>query len=242
MRKQAVLIGMLAMMACDNAEQPLVESRGADYFPLQIGSYSIYDVDSTAILFQVETNYKFQIKHTVTDSFRNSAGGYTYVISRYKRTDETAPWVPAPTWQARVNEREGILIEGNLPFIKIVFPIQTGVAWNGNAQNALKGQESCGDNIRFDCDRYEALIPGEPLELTSGMSFSEVVKVVEQDSPDLISIHDVRYSVYARGVGLIAREQVYLKYCSDNDLGCLGKQQIDEGTRFKMTLTDYGRE
>lgn len=244
MRRQAILTGIvLAMvMGCDNVDPLRLENRDADYFPLRVGNYSIYDVDSTAILFQVETNFKFQLKHTFTDSFRSSAGGYTYIVSRFKRANETEPWAPVPTWQARMDDREGVLIEGNLPFIKMVFPIQHGVAWNGNAQNALKGQESCGDNVRFDCDRYELLTSVGPVAVPSGLTFTDVVKVVEQDSPDLISIHDVRYSVYARGVGLIDREQVYLKYCSDSDLGCLGKQQIDEGIRFKMTLRDHGHE
>jgi hypothetical protein len=242
MRKSVVWVCgvFLVLLSCEEPEQALVEKMGANYLPLQVGSYAIYDVDSTSILFQIETSYRFQIKHTVADSFLNAEGGYTYIVARHKRESETKPWVAAPTWHARVTGREGIIVEGNIPYVKMVFPISDGVTWNGNAQNSLGGDESCG-NVSFDCDTYRAEILREVYSLPSSLSFAEIVKVVEHDSPDLITVHDVRHSVYAKGVGLVERELTYLKYCSDEDLGCIGKKLIEKGTRFKMSIKEYGQ-
>lgn len=241
MRKTGVFVCgvFILLLACDRAEQPLLEMKGANYFPLRVGSFFIYDVDSVSILFKVETKYKFQMKHTVSDSFKNAMGGYTYVITRQKRESETKPWRAAPTWQARTTEREGILIEGNVPYVKLVFPISSGVTWNGNSLNSVKGKESCGDQLSFNCDTYETTVLYDGYTLASGISFPKAVKVVEQDSPDLISLHDVRYSIYARDIGLVERQVVYLNYCSQPS--CLGKGEINEGVRFHLSLKEYGQ-
>jgi hypothetical protein len=142
-----------------------------------------------------------------------------------------------PTWQARNDNRESVIVEGNTPYVRLVFPVSDRLTWNGNTYNNLEGKDNCGDNENFDCDVFNCtIVTGN--YATGNMTFPEVLKVQEQDSPDLISVHDVRYSIYAKGVGLIERSVDFKIYCSKG--ACLGKGLVDKGWTYKWTLIEYG--
>lgn len=227
-----------AVVGCDESDQPVLLTQGPEFVPLRVGDYRIYQVDSVGTLINVSTAYNFQLKEVVTDSFRNPTGGYTYILSRFKRANATSPWVPMPTWQARNDNREAVVVEGNTSFVKLVFPVSNQLSWNGNSYNNLEGKDNCGDNENFDCDVYMCSMVVGSYAAGNNLTFENTVKVQEQDSPDLISVHDVRYAVYAKGVGLIERSVDFKIYCSKG--ACLGKGLIDKGWTYKWTLIEYG--
>ncbi len=226
-------------LGCDRAELPVNPATGTEYFPLQTGRYFIYQVDSTAIVFNVETLYQYQVRHTFSDSFRNEAGGITYVMKREFRSSENTAWQPMEAWQVRSSRDELVAVEGNTPFLRLAFPLQVGQSWNGNAFNSLTGKDNCGDGVRFTCDRYEVTSAGEPVSLSTGLSFDETVEITEEEVPDVLTIYDVRKSFYAKGVGLVLREVTYYDYCTAG--ACFGREEIDTGLRYRLTLLEHGK-
>jgi hypothetical protein len=219
----AFVVGILAV-ACEPSPDVQLTQRGGEYFPLEVGSFSIYDVDSTSIRFNVETSYSFQVRMVVSASYENSAGGTSYVLRREKRDDPSQAWKAAGTWSAWKDDRNAVLAEGNVRYIRLQFPINAGNEWNGNAMNSMGGDDFCDDAL---CDRY---------------SVSEVdpdVVVVQSDETDVLVKYDVRSETYRKDVGLVDKQMTVLEYCTAQD--CFGKQFVNNGLRYTQTLIEHGQ-
>jgi hypothetical protein len=105
------------------------------YYPLQIGKYIIYDVDSTVYDDFTQTSYKhqFQVKMLVADTFRDSNMKLNYRYERYIRKNATQTFQLADVWSA-INENGRIeVVEENQRFIKFIYPPVLGNSWKGNA-------------------------------------------------------------------------------------------------------------
>ena len=229
----------LLFWQCSDDPGPNVQSD-ATYFPLTVGAFYIYDVEETqysVINGQEDLNY--QLKLAVTDSFRNNAGGTTYVVQRYVRDNMGEEFQYTDTWSARVEASQVVVAEGNISYVRLVFPISEGRSWNGNALNNLKGDEPCGDNTNFNCDLYQIESIGTPYQFNEEL-LTETVEVVQSNNIDVIVKEDVRKEFYARNIGLVYKESSVLNYCTVGS--CIGQQQIDDGYTWKQSLVEYGKE
>ena len=212
-----------------------------NYFPLAIGDYRIYRVVETTITpYNVEHTEQYELKTVVTDSFRNSEGNFSYIIARLKRANAMDSWQSLDTWSAKVNSGEVVVNEGNVPFVKLTFPVASGRKWNGNAYNGEESIEFC-EGINFiSCDVYAFGEIGVSVEPSSGVAFDNCIEVIENNNLSIIDQQDVRKEIYAFGVGLIEREIALLKYCSNQD--CLGNQLVEDGLIYTQKLISYGNE
>jgi hypothetical protein len=200
--------------------------RGLDYFPLKKGFYQIYKVDSTGHSEVAGTvTIAYELMTVVTDSFPNPEGSFTFVISRYKRTDSSSPWLDYDTWSARINDREVVVNEGNVPFVKLTFPVKADNAWNGNKFNSL------GE------DEYEIVDFQQPFS-TTNTTFDNAATVQQENNDDFIVFLDQRKEVYARDAGLVYKEITQLTYCVEDN--CRGQQIIESGIVYKQELIEYG--
>ena len=214
------------MLAACEAEKPQPVDAGSNYFPLKTGTYRIYDVQEVtyaqAVAAETET---YELRMQVTDSFAAADGRIRYVIYRSKRDGQSGEWQEIGTWSA-YNDNEGVVVmEGNMPYVKLAFPVRTGIRWNGNALNNL------GD------DEYEFMEVGKPLEV-KGTTFEETAVVEEELNDDPIVFRDERSEIYAAGIGLIMRKVTQLHYCTNDS--CLGQQVVDYGVEMTMEIKEYG--
>jgi len=197
------------------------------YFPLQKGIYHVYTVHEIRYHSAGEpVVLNYELMSEVVDSFPSANGQYTYVIHRYRRAEESGLWEPLDTWSARVDQKEVIVSEGNTPFVKIMFPVNTSTRWDGNALNAIGS------------DTYTFIDIHQPLEI-GGMNFEKTVTVEQERNEDVIVFWDERVEVYALEVGLVYKEITQLNYCTDD--ACLGQQKIDEGIKMKVAIKEYGK-
>lgn len=224
--------------SCKNGEEVLPD-RGYDFFPLQVGNYQIYDVDSSYYSQNIKYPVAYQLKQTVTDSISNGQGGLTYIISRAKRSTSGQPWQVVDTWSARREDVRAVVNEGNIPFLKLIFPLANGLTWNGNTYNTLGGDQYCGAG-NSSCDIYSTENIHKSFTLTSGSSFDDTITVIQSDNTDPIVKRDVRTEVYGKGVGLISKEVTILNYCTTQ---CQGKSQfINTGVVYRQNIIAYGHQ
>jgi hypothetical protein len=222
--------------SCVDDGEVMLENDAA-YYPLRTGIYQIYDVKETRID-QVKTiELTYQLRTEVTDSFPNQHGGYTYIITRSTRNTPALPWSPLDTWSARADDKNLIVNEQNIPFVKLAFPLAGGKSWNGNAFNVLGGKEKCG-TTQETCDIYRIEDVMEDFEASDGLSFAETVTVVQNNETDVIVSQDVRKEIYALNAGLVYKESTVLEYCSIGP--CLGKQQVENGFIYRQVINEYG--
>jgi len=235
LRLKHVILLLFLLSGCQSREI-LPKTTGTEYVPIRVHAYWEYDIVETSIS-QVggQTNSFYTLRVRVSDSVR-VAGEVSYILERSKRTDASAPWTALETWSVRLSTFQLIQQEGNIPFVKMLFPLSEGKGWNGNALNSLGGPDPC-TNGSIQCDTYTVFALAKPFEF-QGVTYANSVTIIENNNDDPIVSKDVRKAVYVKAIGLVYRESTQYAYCTIGT--CIGKQIVENGTLFRQTLKAYG--
>lgn len=190
---------------------------GFDYFPLETGSWIIYDVDSVVHDDYLDSviSFSFQIMETVESKYTDFSGKEVFRIERYKRAGSSSPWIISDVWAAHINASRAERFEENTWYVKLIFPVRDAARWNGNAFNSM------------DEDEYEYTevdVPG----LVNGHQFDSTLTVLQEDDLNVIS-KLFSEEKYARNIGMVYRQYINL------DL------QKDAGLEMTMKINSYGK-
>jgi hypothetical protein len=212
----------------DNAAAP---DLGYDYYPGTVGSYIEYDVDSIAYrpltLDTVEA--KFHIKEVIEEEFTDNQNRPALRIVRYKKNySATIPysqmsWTLQDVWLANKTRTTAEVVEENVRFVKLIFPVTEDGSWNGNAQNTIGEWEY----------KYSGF--GQSATYNS-LTFGECVLVTQKKSASLLSYQNY-VEKYAKGVGMVYKEIIDVK--SQHNIGIPILNRIEEGIIYKQTIVDY---
>lgn len=201
MKINLFFISVCLLFSCKKSETiPETLSRDKDYFPLQKGYWIEYEVDSIIHLdnddrFLVDTSiesYHFFIREEVDSFFTDGMGEQAWYLSRYKRTADTLPWTYTSRWTAKLKSSSAEKVEENQRFIKLSFPFNLRIQWNGNAYNQLPEE-----NYSYD-DLY---VPSS----FNGFQFDSSVTVVQNDFSSTINTV-YKIEKYAPRVGMIYKQ------------------------------------
>lgn len=224
------LLGIVTGFAsCESKKvEPDPSRLGYDYFPLETGNYAIFDVHETYYALTANPITRiYQVKNEVAESFTDLAGETAFKVLRYSRRDTLANWQLDSVWTAKRTPSQAIRTENNVSYVKMVFPMDEQLTWNGNAQNILGQEEYTMQNIN------------KPYQLPKH-AFANTVTVLHKTDTLSIIGQDKRLEVYAQGIGMIYKEKIILQYCQSSP-DCLGKGQIDAGIKFYHRLNSYGK-
>jgi len=168
------------------------------YFPLMIGKYIIYDVDSVGYnSFDNSSRISnYQIMEQVDSPFIDNAGNQAFKILRSRRTNADSAWVATDVWSANLTDHTAEKVEENLRFIKLDFPIELNREWYGNAYIQTDSP------LQYLSDwQYKYTAVHQPL-LINGNSFDSTVTVSQHDDENVIE-QTIYTEKYAKHVGLI---------------------------------------
>jgi len=238
LKKQVFILSLIivSMISCSKKNITTDNSLlGLDYYPTNLGKYVIYDLDST-VYTQLPKDtlvYKYRIKEKFADTYTDNLGQPAIRLERYiKRYNplkpyDSIPWSIKEIWMIHASNTSIQVLESNLRFTKLIFPVQEKASWNGNAGNTLGEQEYTYDYI----DRKETL---------NSNTLNQVLLVKQKDYRTLIS-YQYYSEKYAKGVGLVYREITDL--LSNNIVaGQSVENRIESGIVYKQTLVTYGYE
>ncbi|MCU0448592.1 MAG: hypothetical protein MUC97_01950 [Bernardetiaceae bacterium] len=227
----AALLGLAALGACTSSQIEPLEGLdfGRDYFPLARGRYVAYNVRETSYQLnrppQITT---YQVKEVLTETFTGAAGEQLWRLVRYRRANGRQNWQVVGNSALRADERFGIRLDDNQPYVRLNFPLQRGQTWDGNLFNN-RGRElyqltDLNRAYRFD-----------------GRSYTETATVLQSNDSSLVD-KDKRLEVYARNIGLIYRLQDQVAYCQDRTQNCFGRAVIESGTVVEQSIYEHGVE
>ncbi|MGB3780695.1 MAG: hypothetical protein WA960_20185, partial [Tunicatimonas sp.] len=113
------------------------ETLGAQYYPLTVGRYSVYEVEDIRYTVRdgIDTS-RYQLRERVADSWTGAGGEIIYSLERYTRDLPDNDWQLDSVWTARKNEQAVVVVENNVAYTKLVFPFRDALEWNGNALNS----------------------------------------------------------------------------------------------------------
>lgn len=228
------LLMFFALISCKKkVEDP--PDVGYDYAPKIIGKYVIYDVDSTIYDdFKNDTTYyKYRIKEKLEETYVDNQGRNVIKLVRYikKYNDSVSydniPWTIKDVWNYTGTSTSLEVVEEDVRFTKLSFPVKEESSWNGNANNTI-GE---WDYKYSYTDRAETI---------NGTPFDNVLMVI-QKSDKGNQIHREYYiEKYAKGVGMVYREIKDLR--SDVVTAVPVEQRITSGVIYKLIYVTHGYE
>ena len=228
MRWVYIAFFLMALAACHGDEELDPARVGYNFFPLQVGIYVVYDVEEITYSFESSITENFQLRTQVVDSFMNQAGNLTYIMYEWRRSSPGDDWEFVQTNSLRRNATQGVFVEGNVPFLRLSFPIAAGKSWDGNVLNSQPE------------DVYEMDSIFSTYVTPAGENIPETVTVVQEDNQDFTVNLVRRFEIYGRHIGVVYKEEIDLSYCTDED--CIGQQVIESGSELRQSLVEYGQE
>lgn len=207
------LAGICALQACSSKKEDLNAPPLADYFPLEVGKYITYRLDSTVLTqFGADTVVRrYRVMDKIDAKITDDAGRTGYRIFR-SITDSagTGTFTPSGTFEAIAQGTDWIeKVENNLRFVKLRFPVIENFQWAGNT--FIDATSSNSDVPYMLGWQYTYLNVGQPFTVR-GRTFDNTVTVLqkeEEESPpgpfsrDQYKQWNYSVEVYAKGVGLI---------------------------------------
>ncbi|MCC7246411.1 MAG: hypothetical protein IT269_12080 [Saprospiraceae bacterium] len=252
----AAIAGLLAIlqMACSDPtfNPPTVSAADQwDYFPLRIGQQTTWRVDSIVYDFATgggtvrDSSVTF-VQEIVSDTLRDQTGELNYVIDRFERLNDSAPWQFVRRETAVRNASQAIRTEQNLRFLKLIFPMTRRSEWNGNIWIDVNREiEIAGERIRpFVNWQYE--VDSIDVAATVGaFQFDSTLLVTEVNESNIIE-RRLSQTRYAKGVGMVEREIWILdsQYCNQDpvptDCTTLSWDlKAERGYRLRQVILDY---
>lgn len=194
------IVVLLAFLIACKKDSIIPADESEKYFPLQVGRYTIFDVDSihfNEVTMLSDTTH-FQIMEKVMSMSGDSSSGFVYSIYRYRRMNDTLGWDETDQWSATINSGRAEKVEENLRFIKMVFPIRENTKWQGN-----KFIDTVGGLDKYYGWVYEYKDINQAKQINNYI-LDSTVTVTEQDDENLIE-KDFEQEIYAKNIGLVYR-------------------------------------
>lgn len=193
-----------------------------DYFPLVIGKYITYQLDSLVYIpFSTrDTIISYQVKYQVDSLITDNIGRPAYRIYRLIRKNSSQSWLPDATFMAIPTTLQIEFVENNLRFIKLQQPINELISWKGNsyidtysANSTLKYLDNwnyfyshINENSWIQNFEYENVITVNQRDETIG----------NPDNPNSYSEINFGEEKYAKGIGLIYKKFTHREYQPGN--------------------------
>jgi len=225
------MVSFLFSCKKDSAIEP---DMGYNYLPGKVGSWVVYDVDSTVYpdnggdtIFN-----KYQIKELIESEYIDNEGRPTLRIERFRKnyvdsvSYDSMPWTLTDVWSANKTNSTYEKVEENIRYVKLSFPVKLLSTWNGNAKNT---QEEWTYKYA-DIDKKRSNGP---------YTFDSTFLVVQRDILNLIQ-KQYYIEVYAKNIGLISRQVIDVNSQGNVDYNKPIMDRIVSGVVCKFTLNSYG--
>ena len=234
----AVLV-FLTSCGDDPVEQPGA-AKSEEYFPLAIGKYVEYRVDS--IVFDdapggnTQTSVTFLLREEIVDYTVSQLGDTVYYIHRSRRADEASPWILKDVWTAEYNENNVLRTEENLIFKKMTLPVYKDLTWIATSYISPETSVLIGTENLEPYEFWESVVltvDGAAQVGTFNFPAGNVMEIIQADSDDDLMKRYV-HETYARGIGLVARKDSILdSRCIDlGDFGpCIDKSWSEHANK-----------
>jgi len=208
-----VLMAILVTgIACTDKKVEMSSPALSEYFPLTVGKYITYRVDSTVLTqFGRDTTVRsYRARDMVDAEIQDGIGRKSYrIIRSMTNLAGTNPYVPAYTFEATPENTDWVEYkENNLRFMKLRFPIIEGFQWKGNS---FIDAVSLNSPVRYLAGwEYQYQDIGQPFTV-NGKTYPNTLTILQRDevvpegpfNPQFFKQYDYSVEVYALGIGLI---------------------------------------
>lgn len=230
------ILFVFVIVSCDSKNEttePFVPNNQHEqyqYFPLDSGLWRVFEITEINIDKEVnvcDTNV-YYLKERFGGIFVDNVGDTMRMIERFSRNSLSDSWLQNNTHVAYIKNNEAVVVEENVRYLKLNFPLEVGKTWNANKYNHI-------DTLQTLLSKVVQL----DVPVSEPMMFDSVVVVERINELNIVS-KKLQQEVYASNVGLVKR-QIIDVYSSEYDANVPIEQRITKGTKQYFNLIDYGR-
>ncbi|HWJ92987.1 MAG TPA: hypothetical protein VNR87_17860 [Flavisolibacter sp.] len=225
----------LLLISCKKKTEDFTSPEMSEYLPLQTGKFITYRLDSLVFknFGSVAETHSYQEKHVVDAIVPDGLGRPSYRIYRFTRdTAGTQPWVSSGTYYITPAKTTTEVIENNMRFVKLVYPIAEGHTWKGNeylGDNPFKSLYSFENDDDIEDWDYTYGNTDETIAL-NGQTIQHVMTVNGIDRSFNAPVTnttgygslDFMQDKYAKGIGLVYQEFTMWDYQPPNGVNSSG--------------------
>ncbi len=215
-----LLTGLLIISCKKNKVEEAVDV-GYGYYPVKVGNFIIYKVDS--IVYNDFTGtidtFNYQIKEVIESDFIDNQGRNTQRLERYRRANDTSQWNIQDVWYSNRTSSTAEKVEENVRYIKLIFPVKSRQEWNGNKYNYLDPETYKYSNIH------------KPNDIVLH-HFDSTITVIQKEELNLI-LDDYKIEIYAKNVGMIYKKFRHLEKLPDGT--------IEKGVELTYTIQSFNQ-
>ncbi|NJN77300.1 MAG: hypothetical protein HC803_02390 [Saprospiraceae bacterium] len=244
----SIFIGLLFLASCDKTTENLNIDYGYDYYPVELGKYIIYDVDSISYdpsntVTNIDTT-SYQVKEEIVDTTLDNEGRTTYIIHYSTRNGNSGAWTLENVYTTVKDVQWAERTEENLRFVKFIFPQKVGDTWDGNRNFVSEGifVTVRGETLELFKNWSSAIIDKGNSTTIGALTFDDVITVHHADDENFIEKRFVEEK-YARTVGLVEKTIMILDtQCDGNLSNCTDlswEEKAEKGFILKMTVNTY---
>jgi hypothetical protein len=218
--------------------------------PLQVGKYVTYRLDSLTFYYygQKDTITQYLAKDSVEAAITDNIGRPSWRIVRYLSDTTGAQWTPNETYMVTPTVQTLEVVENNLRFIKLAFPMDEGYSWAGNTylpKNPYRDDFDFSGVLNLNPQRwtYTYQNVNKSFQIGSQVYDSTTTILEVDDSTNLFNnfpIVDTSFAsrtnwteTYARNIGLVYRHTALWEWQPPTPNGT----QIGYKLGFEVTLT-----
>ncbi|MEQ8240561.1 MAG: hypothetical protein RIA69_15180 [Cyclobacteriaceae bacterium] len=225
MIRKLIWVVLLLNFSCGEEAPELTFEEVTAYYPVSVDFYRTYAVQEITYNFNNADTTNYYLKEEIVDSILSSTGQLTYVLEQSTRIDSTDLWEVDSIYTVRFQNRGLVVIENNIAYQKLAFPMIEGTEWDGNAFNGQSSQTY-----------YYQKFDGNSSSLFANETS---VKVIIEDIPRSFFSQDERFEIYTRDVGLVEKNYITLNFCTD----CNGAEGfVNSGSILQQRLIAYGQK
>ncbi len=232
---------LLVLAACKKQNAEISSPPLSDYFPLKVGKYIVYRMDSLVLLpfGSGFTTHSYRVKDVVDAEITDNKGRKSYRI--YRSITDTSglnAYRSLATYMATPQGTDWIeYVDNNMRFMKLRWPILPTIEWKGNS--FFSTPNSFYDDWTY---KYDSI--GTSYNLL-GKTYDSTVKVMQQDYatspgeplPNVYQQKDFSEERYAKGIGLIYKN--FLHYIWQPGTNGLPPHYEDESYGLRLRIIDH---
>lgn len=217
--KFILLIGFITLSLSSCSRKVIPDSEvelGKDYVNFNIGHFVEYAVDSIIYndFAQRTDTFRMQYRDVVSSTFFDNEGRPSYIINRWKRKTSQNEWGAFLTYYATLTNYQLEVVENNLRFVKLVFPVIENTRWFGNNQIPTASNPELqwfnGWNYRY---QQVSKSYSDYLYFTNTVTITQAdSKEGNENDPNAFSAQTFSKEIYAKNVGMVYKELTRWEY------------------------------
>lgn len=209
-----VFLGFISLFVACKKSDNQAPNMYYTYFPTEINSWVEYE--ARTILHDADlgsdTSY-YYLKEIITEEFIDNQGRVTFRIERFKKDSIDGEYEISDVWYSNLSSKTAEVVEENIRFVKLVFPINKNKVWDGNAYNT---------DISWDY-QYDSLHTSKSF---NGLTFDSTITVEQINNINPFQ-NQVASEVYANYIGLVRKSYINI--------------ENGDGRELELTVINYGK-